>query len=250
MQDAIIARQILQQQAGNRRSVTVASDAIRGVMWYATIGYDPEIEDVFSGEITDIFTDISDLGESVWSVHSGPYAITSVIPSGAFWDIAERSGGAPASITFDQFENEAGADYRKEQGEIYGRLEGAKSTLNTETYNRLKQRFDFLFEPEDGQQIRVSPGSVRQLLQFLRKDQNLHCPSIVITDRKYIKAIWQASESQIFWIEFEPNGDVTYLAFLPNERRSDGIERVSALSTVEDVLDRAQHIGAIEWMKR
>ena len=168
LQQQAMARHILQQQISDQQYTTVASDFIQGATMWVTYGHDLEIANVPVGEITDIVTDISDLGESVWWVHSGSYAITSVIPSSALWDIAERSG-APTSITFDDFENEAGAEYQKEQGEIYGRLEGAKSTLNTEIYNRLKQRFDFLFEPEDGQQIRVSPGSVRQFNAELGK---------------------------------------------------------------------------------
>ena len=83
----------------------------------------------------------------------------------------------------------------------------------------------------------------------MQKDSKLRFPAIVITGRKNIKAIWQASESEIFWIEFEPNGDVTYLAFFPNKNRSDGVERVSALSTAEDVLRRAKKVGALKWMK-
>ena len=90
---------------------------------------------------------------------------------------------------------------------------------------------------------------MRQFLQFVQKEPKLRFPAIVVTDSKNIKAIWQASESQIFWIEFEPNGDVSYLAFSPNKKRSDGIERVSALSAVEVVLQRAKDIGALAWMK-
>ena len=162
---------------------------------------------------------------------------------------AKRSGGSSSGVTSDPAEKQAMSEREKERGEIYARMEDVKDELPDETYNRLRQRFEDLFELEDEEPIRVSPGSARQLLQFLRNDRRLRCPGILITDRRNIKAIWQASESQIFWIEFEPNGDVTYLAFVPNIRRSDGIERTSALSTTDDVLDRAREIGALAWMR-
>ncbi len=160
----------------------------------------------------------------------------------------ETGESLPPTVTFDQLSDDL-PEIREERAEINSRLEEAKSDLSPEIFNRLKERFDFLFEPDEGDQVRISPGSVRQFLRFLKQDRKLRCPSIVITDRRNVKAIWRASEKEIFWIEFEPNGDVTYLAFYPNEQRSDGVERVSALSTVDDVLSRAKSTGALKWMR-
>ena len=156
----------------------------------------------------------------------------------------------PAAGAIDQLKNELRSGSDPQQAQISAQLEKVKSYLPSRTVDRLKRRFEFLFEPEDEEEIRISPGSVAQLLRFLRQDRKFRCPSIFITDRQNVKAIWQASESKIFWIEFEPSGDVTYLAFFPNEKRSDGVERQSALSTVEDVLDRAKQAGAVKWMRK
>lgn len=162
----------------------------------------------------------------------------------------EADEHSPAAGAIDQLTNELRSGSDLQQAQIFAQLETAKSYLPSKTVDRLKQRFEFLFEPEDEEETRILPGSVRQLLRFLRQDRKFRCPSIFITDRQNVKAIWQASENKIFWIEFEPSGDVTYLAFFPNQKRSDGIERHSALSTAEDVLDRAKETGAVNWMRK
>lgn len=255
MQEAIIAQQILRQQAvlqrqaGDERNITVSSDTIHSDVQYATIGHGFEVEDVPLGDVINVVSDNLSLGEINWVFHLERYPDASLTPSCEVLGSAEVGGSSSSTITSDRLDEETRAELRKEQGEIYARIEDARSNLNARIYNRLKQRFEFLFEPENEQQIRVSPGSVRQLLKFLIKERKLRSPGIFITDKRNIKAIWQASERQIFWIEFEPNGDVTYLAFFLNSKRSDGIERVSALSTIEDVLDRAKEIGVLKWMK-
>ena len=174
---------------------------------------------------------------------------------GVYTEDLEKEGlevdeGSPAAGSIDHLTNELRSGSDPQRAQISAQLEKVKSYLPSRTVDRLKRRFEFLFEPEDEEEIRISPGSVAQLLRFLRQDRKFRCPSIFITDRQNVKAIWQASENKIFWIEFEPSGDVTYLAFFPNEKRSDGVERQSALSTVEDVLDRAKQAGAVNWMRK
>lgn len=249
MQEAIVARQILQQQAANRRDVTVASDAIRGDMSHATLGYSTELENVPFEEVTFVGPDTSDLHLTGWSFLSVNYTFGLPVPSPMVLDITESDETFSTTVTSDQIEDGGAALLRNERGEIYARLEDAKLGLGPASYTRIKRRLDFLFEPDDGQDVRISPGSMRQFLQFMQKNRKLRFPAIVITDKKNIKAIWRVSGNEIFWIEFEPNGDVTYLAFFPNDKRSDGIERTSALSTAEDVSARAKTIGALRWMR-
>ena len=245
MQEAVIAGQILRRQARSMTNTAISSDAIisedrTSIFEYSTenLGFLPDLS-------IDLISATSDFGAHFWFVSSEAFFSL----SSEALDDSQRSGGSSSGVTSDQAEKQAMSEQEKEQGEIYARMEDVKDELPENTYNRLRQRFEDLFELEDEEPIRVSPGSARQLLQFLRKDRRLRCPGIFITDRRNIKAIWQASESQIFWIEFEPNGDVTYLAFFPNKKRSDGVERISALSTIEDALDRARETGALAWMR-
>lgn len=249
LQQQAMARRILQKQARDKQHITVASDAIHGGISQLIYGHDLEIVAVPGGEFTDVTFKIFDPVDSGWLYDLGDYTLVAPLRSHVTRGMTISDEIFSTTVTSDQIEDEGAAQLRNERGEIYARLEGAKFGLRTETYTRLKRRLDFLFEPDDGQDVRVSPGSMRQFLQFMQKKRKLGFPAIVITDRKNIKAIWQASEREIFWIEFEPNGDVTYLAFLPNDQRSDGIERTSALSTTEDVLTRAKDIGALRWMK-
>ncbi len=153
-----------------------------------------------------------------------------------------------SNVTFDQSDDDL-SEVQGEQAEINALLDAASVDLPAAILVRLQQRFKFLFEPDDGETVRVAPGSVRQFLQFLRKNRELRAPSIVITNRRNVKAVWRASEKELFWIEFEPNGDVTFLAFSPNAKRSDGIERDWGLSTVGDVLRKSKQIGAFRWMQ-
>ena len=243
-----MARHILQQQASDKQYTAVASDSIHGGIKLVIYGHDLEIVTLPGGEFTDVTFNFEP-GESGWLYDLSEYTFVAPLQSRVTRGMTDSDETFSTTVTSDQIEDESAARLRNERGEIYARLEIAKFGLGPETYNRLKRRLDFLFEPDDGQDVRISPGSMRQFLQFVQKEPKLRFPAIVVTDSKNIKAIWQASESQIFWIEFEPNGDVSYLAFSPNKKRSDGIERVSALSAVEVVLQRAKDIGALAWMK-
>jgi hypothetical protein len=106
-----------------------------------------------------------------------------------------------------------------------------------------------LFQEEDETEAEpLSLLSMKQLIEFLINHNRLREPSIVVTDEGRLKAIWELSERQIFWIEFYPSGDVRYLAFVPNEARSDGVECTAGWSTVKDVYRRAESLGATVWM--
>ncbi|MBI4776685.1 MAG: hypothetical protein HY788_21320 [Deltaproteobacteria bacterium] len=90
--------------------------------------------------------------------------------------------------------------------------------------------------------------SVKQLLRFLSGHRELREPAITLTNDGNVKAIWQKSNSEIFWIQFSESDDVRYLAFVPNKERSDGIERTAGWSTLSSVCNRAIELRAIEWM--
>lgn len=249
LQQQAMTRHILQQQASNKQYTTVASDSIHGGFTVVIYGHDLEDLAVPVGEFTDVTFKNFEPGESGWLYDLGGGTFVAPLRSRVTRGMTDRGETFSATVTSDQIEDEGAARLRNERGEIFARLEDAKFGLGAETYTRLKRRLNFLFEPDDGQDVRISPGSMRQFLQFMQNNRKLRFPAIVITDKKNVKAIWRASESEIFWIEFEPNGDVTYLAFFPNDKRSDGIERTSALSTAEDVSARAKTMGALGWMR-
>ena len=286
MQNAIIAQQILGKQTRRMHTGAIASGSIGDDVQRAshfTIGSDytpgehqkqPEVVE-FSSDSTSGLIISSPIVEFALSARtlspgSGQIQAWEDFSSGSWqsdvfvWqptsfrgytEDLEKEGlevdkGSPAAGSIDHLTNELRSGSDPQRAQISAQLEKVKSYLPSRTVDRLKRRFEFLFEPEDEEEIRISPGSVAQLLRFLSQDRKFRCPSIFITDRQNVKAIWQASENKIFWIEFEPSGDVTYLAFFPNEKRSDGVERQSALSTVEDVLDRAKQAGAVNWMRK
>lgn len=116
-----------------------------------------------------------------------------------------------------------------------------------DTANRLGQILLFQEKLEPDEQP-LSLSSLKQFIWFLLEHRGVREPSIVATDKGNVKAIWEYSEKQIFWIEFYPSGDVRYLAFVPNERRSDGVERTAAWSTSSDVFERAKSLGPTAWM--
>ena len=245
MQEAIIAEQLLQRQVRSKRNITISSDAVDSKGGAPFFEYDILGLEFLRELSVDLISSSLDHSGRSWTVSYQPFSSL----SDDTLDVSRSGGERSSAITSDQAEKQVRSEHEREQGEIYARIEHAKDELPTKTHKRLRQRFAVLFEFDDEESVRVSPGSVRQLLRFLRKDRKLVCPAITVTDRTNVKAIWRASDSQIFWIEFEPQGDVTYLAFVPNIKRSDGIERTSALSTIEDVLDRAREIGALAWMR-
>lgn len=245
MQEAIIAGQLLQRQARSKRNITISSDAVESKGGAPFLEYDVWGLEFLRELSVDLISSSLEHSARFWTVSYEPFSSL----SDDTLDVSISGEERASAITSDQAKKQVRSEHEREQGEIYARIENAKDELPTNTYERLRQRFAVLFGFDDEEPVRVSPGSVRRFLQILRTDNRLRCPGIFITDRRNIKAIWQASESQIFWIEFEPNGDVTYLAFFPNKKRSDGVERISALSTIEDALDRARETGALAWMR-
>jgi len=131
---------------------------------------------------------------------------------------------------------------------IAGAIAIARIAGFDDTANRLGQILLLFQEELEPDEQPLSLSSLKQFIRFLIEHRGLREPSIVVTDRGNVKAIWEYSEKQIFWIEFYPSGDVRYLAFVPNERRSDGIERTASWSTASDVFDRAKSLGATAWM--
>ena len=137
--------------------------------------------------------------------------------------------------------------YIEKVNNVRGAIAIARLSGFEETANSLGELLLYEEELEPGEQP-LSLPSMKRFIRFLIEHSDLREPSIVITDEGNIKAIWQHSKNQIFWIEFYPNGDVRYLSFVPNERRSDGVERTAGRSTVSDIFDRAKTLGAITWM--
>lgn len=113
--------------------------------------------------------------------------------------------------------------------------------------DRLLQLISFDDELEPGEEP-ISLLSIKKFLRFLLEHENIYECSIVITYNGNVKAKWEYSEDQIFSIEFYPSDDVRYLAFVPNTKRSDGVERTAGWSTVYDVFDRAEALGVMEWV--
>ena len=252
MDSGLIAKQILEKQAQVGSPAFGSADTFE-----ANEGYDVhflEQQDLEAGDIsvglgaTRVIVVAEDallssgvrIGEVLNALFGAPLFESEAISTS---DIQE------SNVTFDQSSDDL-SEVQRERAQINARLEEASVDLPEATFLRLQRRFKFLFEPDEGETVRIAPGSVRQFLQFLRKNPKLRCPSIVITNRRNVKAIWRASEKELFWIEFEPNDDVTFLAFSPNAKRSDGIEREWSLSTVGDVLRKSKQIGALRWMQR
>ncbi|MBW1946870.1 MAG: hypothetical protein JRI33_02920 [Deltaproteobacteria bacterium] len=124
------------------------------------------------------------------------------------------------------------------------RLAGFESTAN-----RLGELYLAEEELEYDEQP-LSLQSVKEFLRFIIEHGHFREPYLAVSGEGNVVAIWQKSNAQIFWIEFYPNGDVQYLAYVPNEKRSDGIERTSGRSTILDVYDRAKSLGAIDLLTK
>lgn len=107
----------------------------------------------------------------------------------------------------------------------------------------------YLAEIRENYERPLSLESLKEFIQFLLENARLKEPYLAASPEGNIVAIWQKSDEQLFWIEFYPNGDVQYLAFMPNDKRSDGIERTSGISTRSDVYNRAESLGIISWIK-
>lgn len=113
--------------------------------------------------------------------------------------------------------------------------------------NRLGELY--LAETWENHERPLSLESLKEFIQFLLENARLEEPYLAVSPEGNIVATWQKSDKQLFWIEFYPNGDVQYLAFIPNDKKSDGIERVSGISTRSNVCNRAESLGIIPWIK-
>ena len=79
-----------------------------------------------------------------------------------YGDLCEFNEGISSEAAHDQSTGEVRSEHLREQQEIYSRIEAARAYLPEKLITQLRQRFEYLFAPDDGEQVRISPGSVRK----------------------------------------------------------------------------------------
>lgn len=122
--------------------------------------------------------------------------------------------------------------------------------------NILVQRLHYLedvSEEEYPEQGLMSESSLRFFLHFAQwltstyLDANL--PDIVLTPDGNILAIWNPEKNRYFSLSFQNDGNVCFVAFFPNSRRSSRINRMTGVSTVDDILTAVNFPRLLGWIQ-
>lgn len=113
----------------------------------------------------------------------------------------------------------------------------------------LAARIHFLYEvvEEDPDEVSISPESLSNFICFLQNTPNLKYPDVVLTPSNEIRAQWRTAPNRHFAVVFLPNGTTRYVIFTPNLRDPDRIDRLSGITSVDTLMDRAEPHRVLDW---
>lgn len=101
-------------------------------------------------------------------------------------------------------------------------------------------------EDYDGRQL--SCRAIATLIEFLESTPSLPYPDLTATPAGDIYAGWRRPEGHALTIEFMDSGDARFLAFRPNPRHPERIDRFSGLTTADalgDAMPSLSHLTGL-----
>lgn len=115
---------------------------------------------------------------------------------------------------------------------------------------RLAKRLHYLArisEEEYPEQAPISRESLEDFVAFLKATPNLAYPGVVLTPSGNIQAEWRKANKRHLAVEFVGNGDVHFVVFAPDPRKSYKTTRASGVATVESLMDIVRPYGVDSW---
>lgn len=125
------------------------------------------------------------------------------------------------------------------------------SSENVPFAQELASRLEYLneiAEEEGPEQSELSAESLRMFVKFLELTPDLKFPGVVLPPSGNIRVQWRAAANKLFVAEFYSDGDVRFVIFRPDPKRSGHTIRLSGTASVESLLTIAELHGVLEWV--
>ncbi len=119
--------------------------------------------------------------------------------------------------------------------------------------SKLADRLDYLHEAsieEAPEQSPISVDSLQGFINFLKKEQNLGEPDVVLSYEGNIRAEWHKSRREHFAVEFLPDCQVRYVIFSSDPDYPSRTNRVSGLVSAETLMKKAEPFNVLSWATR
>lgn len=131
-------------------------------------------------------------------------------------------------------------EFRTPEGQIQRQIRSLRGTPRLIYRERLARRLEFLLDAmkEEGEAWNVdSPESLRMMLLFLQAVPNFRCPTVTVTPSATFRAQWTVEPNRHFAVDFLPDGQVRFVVFCPDLRRPDRIQRISGITSRENLIN-------------
>lgn len=92
-----------------------------------------------------------------------------------------------------------------------------------------------------------SPESLRMMLLFLQAAPDFRCPTVTVTPSATFRAQWTVEPNKHFAADFLADGQARFVVFCPDPRRSDRTQRISGITSRENLLDVVKLYGVHHW---
>lgn len=153
----------------------------------------------------------------------------------------------PIQLPFEFIEEKL-PDHEKIKKFIVGDFYKGRNDLNEVITPRIIELMEDLEDDPDEDQQHVNFLSFKNFIYFLINNDRVAIPSFVITEKGNVRALWRKSKQQHFAVEFHPDNEVTFVAFVPNIKNSSNTYRSSGKINQSILFDIANTLGANKWI--
>ena len=88
------------------------------------------------------------------------------------------------------------------------------------------------------------------MLNFFAENHRLIVPSVFLNRLGLFSASWRPAKNKLASLVFQPEGDVSWLVFVPSGPVPDEIEEAAGRCAQSEVVYRLRKFGATDWMLR
>lgn len=141
-------------------------------------------------------------------------------------------------------------EVRTPEGQMRRQIRGLRAGSRLVYRERLARRLEFLLGAMDEEEevwSDDSPESLRRMVLFLQDVPTLPYPSVTVTPSATFRAQWTADSNKHFAADFLPNGEVRFVVFCPDPRHPDRVQRVSGLTSWENLIHVVGPYKVLRW---
>lgn len=136
--------------------------------------------------------------------------------------------------------------------DLLGFLALFEKRLHADIYERFSHRIPALLDPTDWDEEDELPNwnSFFATLGFLSRHRALRVPTLSLDRNGDFALSWRPARDKLVSMYFGPDGQVSWLVFVPNTDTVDDVEDAAGRTTADIALSRVKKYGVSEWLYR